>query len=680
MDGQPRNDGRSTPASDNPNVFDDEFAIDNDPLEPEFGVADGFRPDQSRQSSAFTDSPTLERLSVEESIPGTVPGETKSRPHVPSRGSTEHFAVRPESSIRHVSTRYWDGSVSEWSDLINNQSAFADPNVLEDSEETTSPAPQLIPVGFPGMSTGYHRQIGPDGEEQGLMGLDGHTEQLPPYSRYPEQGPASPVVPVTQPATPQESIALGNLNSPDSQTTLIRPNNGHGADQEVLERENVEGEEEDKVFGGKIPLWALILGFVIVFILAVILGGAIGGLLARENARLAAASSAAFVTVYSTASMYDASTIATPTGLASLPTHATYALPLGDPESSLNGCLPLGEQRSAWSCKIHGPDLRLSLDEVPGKPYQGACITPMDPDDTPLRYGMQPPSFTAQRLVLVHDYDDPSKGPAYHFSARYDKIVVVDKDDFIGLETIKKRDAAPASEFEVPQGFRGRREVQVGDLPWFCVWNDTFIEGFIYVNEDTAAAASSSSAVAAAASAAVTSSSSYPTTLATSPQTTSASLQTAPVASSPTPTSSDTVDAVTSEQPYSHYTHFRPGFPSAIPTELAAVSRPAMQRRYKKLPEFPRVVKIEERRLPNNPDPPYCQQWRVLWDGQLVTNADSNGNSIRVELEEDDPLYPGASIVETRPATTGGASEEKRSLFGKRKDPHGACHCQWSST
>lgn len=371
--------------------------------------------------------------------------------------------------------------------------------------------------------------------------------------------------------------------------------------------------------------------------------------------------------------MYDASTIATPTGLASLPTYATYALPLGDPESRMNGCLPLEEQRNAWSCEINGPDLRLSLDQMPGKPHPGACITPMDPGDTTLRYGMQPPRFDAQRLVLVHDYDDPSKGPAYHFSARYDKIVVVEGNNFPGLEGIKKRDATSAreSEFEVPQGFRGRRKVQVGDLPWLCVWNDTFIEGFIYVNEDTVAAASSSSA-AAAASAAAISSSSYPTTMATSPQTTSIS--------SPTPTSSGTVAAVTSAHAYSDYTQPFSGFPSARPAGFTAVSRPAMERRGGKLPSFPRVVKIEERRLTNNPDSPYCQQWRVLFNGDVVPMGDSDEKPIIVKLEEEDPLYPGASIVETRPATTGGASEAKRSLFGKRKDPYGACHCQWSST
>src|SRR3569833_92978 len=48
-----------------------------------------------------------------------------------------------------------------------------------------------IPVGFPGfpaMADNYQRQLGPDGEEIGdMIGPLGHTEQLPPYSRYPDE-------------------------------------------------------------------------------------------------------------------------------------------------------------------------------------------------------------------------------------------------------------------------------------------------------------------------------------------------------------------------------------------------------------------------------------------------------------------------------------------------------------
>jgi len=58
--------------------------------------------------------------------------------------------------------------------------------------QTTTPAdgvqPQNIPVGFPGVADGYQRRIGPEGEYvAGLVGPLGHTEELPPYSRYPDE-------------------------------------------------------------------------------------------------------------------------------------------------------------------------------------------------------------------------------------------------------------------------------------------------------------------------------------------------------------------------------------------------------------------------------------------------------------------------------------------------------------
>jgi hypothetical protein len=70
---------------------------------------------------------------------------------------------------------------------------------IVDEESPDEPAPHqqppvppiqtAIPVGFPGLNNGYHRVLGPDGEEQDIIGPDGHTEQLPPYSRYPQEGP-----------------------------------------------------------------------------------------------------------------------------------------------------------------------------------------------------------------------------------------------------------------------------------------------------------------------------------------------------------------------------------------------------------------------------------------------------------------------------------------------------------
>jgi len=95
---------------------------------------------------------------------------------------------------------------------------------------TASPSPQAIPVGFPGRTNDYHRQIGPDGEEQDIVGPDGHMTQLPPYSRFPEEAaPKLAAVPVL--SAPQQNASVDNSSSRDSlQTPLSSPvNNNSGS-------------------------------------------------------------------------------------------------------------------------------------------------------------------------------------------------------------------------------------------------------------------------------------------------------------------------------------------------------------------------------------------------------------------------------------------------------------------
>jgi hypothetical protein len=70
-----------------------------------------------------------------------------------------------------------------------SQSGLDDEPSPEPMPPVLPPIQTAMPVGFPGLNAGYHRVLGPDGEEQDIIGPDGHTEQLPPYSRYPDEGP-----------------------------------------------------------------------------------------------------------------------------------------------------------------------------------------------------------------------------------------------------------------------------------------------------------------------------------------------------------------------------------------------------------------------------------------------------------------------------------------------------------
>lgn len=59
-------------------------------------------------------------------------------------------------------------------------------NPVEVSE--SQPVVPAIPVGFTNAPDLYQRRLGPEGEEvAGIIGPDGHTEELPPYTRYPDE-------------------------------------------------------------------------------------------------------------------------------------------------------------------------------------------------------------------------------------------------------------------------------------------------------------------------------------------------------------------------------------------------------------------------------------------------------------------------------------------------------------
>jgi hypothetical protein len=173
-------------------------------------------------------------------------------------------------------------------------------NVPEDEdEEHISPAP-IIPVGFPGLNTGYHRQIGPDGEEQDIIGPDGHTEQLPPYTRYPEEGPMKQSLAVEPSPSPanipgsQDVLVSPSASStqqaravptviPMSQSSGDSSNGESGITEKSWRRTSWRDLGKKRVLWNKIPLWALLMFLALVLVFAVILGAAIGSFAAREK-------------------------------------------------------------------------------------------------------------------------------------------------------------------------------------------------------------------------------------------------------------------------------------------------------------------------------------------------------------------------------------------------------------
>lgn len=594
----------------------------------------------------------------------------------------------------------------------------------EGPEEPAQPAvPQVqaaIPVGFPGLNNGYHRVLGPDGEEQDIIGPDGHTEQLPPYSRYPEEGPtkaslaaeasASRVVPAPaqvdpedpfhtppSPVSPQSPVSLSAPalpataaapllpsvtparlppQRPETQTGSVAPTNSTTAPSNgtvpaepsdsssasLLTNENPMSEKmeptADKVnwrkrkLWGKIPMGIAMIVLLLIIIFAVALGSAIGTFAAKnqskkdkeEEHRHQHEEAQPQVTGQN-GSLFDAVPISKPSGMSSIPT-GPFALPMGIPQESTPGCLTQANQFAAWSCKMTFAPLVITVNEtvVGGDTVQVASLGPgPSVPKNSILYGLQTPQLNKQPMELVLDLDFKSYGPAYHFSARYDKLVILPPEQLNLGSTIAKRQNSK---------YRQRFEVKPGDYPWYCFWNETYIEGYIYVQDNSTAASFTS----------------FPTEWPTPTSSVSDTVAIEALTVTATTTDVKTVDITPSAKTN----------PTPSPSQVKARDAPPPDNSPPRMPPYPRTVKIEERRLANSPQP-YCQQMVLLDNGQITPAPSPNDSPIRIWLQESDPSYEEFLAAQPSGTSSPGPKTKRQSApqMQKRVDPADACHCQW---
>ena len=150
-----------------------------------------------------------------------------------------------------------------------------------------------IPVGFPGSSNNYHRRIGPEGEEQDIIGPDGHTEQLPPYSRYPDEVNNKDIVQAS--ALPSIGEQHGEDHSPVSSAVATSLSPSDAPHHDLEEPDSGEHESNEKTWKGKttkekwqtkafgVPFWLLLLCFVLIVVTAVVLGAVLGAVIANKH-------------------------------------------------------------------------------------------------------------------------------------------------------------------------------------------------------------------------------------------------------------------------------------------------------------------------------------------------------------------------------------------------------------
>ncbi|KAK2767818.1 hypothetical protein FQN54_003979 [Arachnomyces sp. PD_36] len=505
--------------------------------------------------------------------------------------------------------------------------------VPEETAEDASP----IPVGFLGHNQAYQRRPGHGGEDVGdIVGPDGHLEQLPPYSRYPDGIPPKLGMGHASIASAERNSPAENLppTSPQSQVssrTLIDPNESQRAAPLPPPSPPDPGDTEESRFDEKpskrgsarlccgVPLWMTIL-IAAVLLIGAVIGGVIGGILGNEkgeqtggemaHSMMTAQASSVVVTVTAT-TYFDATPLSsTPTGLAPVPT-GEFIVSSNETSDRSSKCVTDRAYDSAWGCL----DKRYLHISVEGRTGAKKVRFERENAEEPLMYGPQAPELepSAYPMSLMLDKDDIPLGPALFFFTAFDKLVVVPESFFPSSSDAKRSPADESKLFEWQDKDRGL--AVPGDEPWFCWWNSTILEVFIYVNQttvDAQAADMAKQASEAAAGAAVT------------------------------------MEPAATEVPAA----LRPRAPRE---DEVQVDWTGQDEEYLEL--YPNVIKIEEKRSTPTSQQPYCQQMRVMEDGRVTGPV----SPVQININEAEPL----------PTTTYKRSLNQRDAFESN------CFCEW---
>lgn len=261
-------------------------------------------------------------------------------------------------------------------------------------------------------------------------------------------------------------------------------------------------------------------------------------------------------------------------------------------------CFDHESQSNSWSCTIVDSQFKMSVSfledryETNNYAVSLSCNESKIMESGVYNYGTQPPCFnTNTTMDLVVDLFEPRRGPAWFFQVPFAKTVIV-PESFLSTD-LNANVTSSGTEFT------GKEGAQVGDKPWVCVWGGTLLEMFIYANQESRIHKGYDAKVANLESSA------------TGTTTTIVGDQPSTTVSGPA-TSDDGSYSEFGGQ-YGQWTFSGPTLPP---------------------PPYPRVVKVEERRLSGPPaQVPVCFQWEILEDGHRPIQ-DEDGNDVMIAISE----------------------------------------------
>jgi len=411
------------------------------------------------------------------------------------------------------------------------------------AQDTIAEAPAAapsIPLGFRGGPDQYQRRVGGDGEDiADIIGPDGHTEQLPPYTRYPDEAYArkvrdveeSPEAPtggatIVQVAAPlpnsgiqvipgagglglatrnPEFESMDDLGSPRSRHSSRSFTSSEGSQHEInmaaaaySEKATHEKPWQSKMkrrVCGIIPLWSLLLTLVVLILMGVILGSVIGAFMSKQKGGLGKSHQDPSSNTAPTGT-FGVVPIPTPMDLPPLPL-GTFAMPLMT-SRALSACFVDTTLAQAWQCHLVISGLRLTIAKTKDDPSGNytatvTCNTTNTVANHVYSYGQQP--FLIDKpavLDLVNDTYDPGRGPAWFKSLSYTKTVIVPEGVLSAGSSASsnkiRRDRGPGKFPIGAADFKRKGIISEGAKPWICNWPETYLELFIYAGQNSSLA------------------------------------------------------------------------------------------------------------------------------------------------------------------------------------------------
>lgn len=263
--------------------------------------------------------PSLPRASIASSEGPVI------RPDSPYRGPTgpsHPYQMYPQRTLSNATTETTAPLPHESSSETQQQGPTHPYALYTQSTTEVEETPALsIPVGFTHLPDNYRRQLGPEGEEAGaLVGPLGHTEELPPYTRYPEiayinmrKGSIPDTDSISTPSSStrgvptiadgaggigratrdpefsstEEDLALSRSRpSIRSQRSQASRHDINTAALEITEKSSRQHKWEQRAkrkLWGIVPYWAICLVMVGMVLMGVIMGAVIGTVLKKSD-------------------------------------------------------------------------------------------------------------------------------------------------------------------------------------------------------------------------------------------------------------------------------------------------------------------------------------------------------------------------------------------------------------